>query len=163
MPNMNALVVYDTQFGNTEQIARIIASHLELLGVVRLLSVNDPSAVDLANVDLLVIGGPTQGHSARKPLRDWINQLPAGDLFGLATATFDTRLHWPVLIAGSAARTIARPLENRGAHLLVRPESFFVQGTEGPLAEGETERAAAWAHELAAKCDTLVTAADMRV
>ena len=56
---MNVLVVYDTQFGNTEQVARVIASHLEPLGIVRLISVSDEAAVDLDNVDLLVIGGPT--------------------------------------------------------------------------------------------------------
>ena len=157
---MNALVVYDTQFGNTEQVARIIASHLEPLGTVRLIAVSEPDAVDLENIDLLVIGGPTQGHGARKQLRDWIDELPAESVLGLATATFDTRLHWPVLIAGSAARTIAKPLENFGAHMVVKPESFFVQGTEGPLNIGELERAASWADELAAKYTMAATIAN---
>jgi len=158
---MNVLVVYDTQFGNTEQVARVIASHLEPLGIVRLISVSDEAAVDLDNVDLLVIGGPTQGHGARKQLRDWVNRIPAEAALGLATATFDTRLHWPALIAGSAARTIAKPLENLGANLLVRPESFFVQGTEGPLAEGEIDRAAAWAGDLASKCSEAAITASL--
>jgi flavodoxin len=158
---MNVLVVYDTQFGNTEQVARIIAHRLEQLGIVRLISVADPAAIDLANVDLLVIGGPTQGHGARKQVRDWINELPAEAVQGLSAATFDTRLHWPALIAGSAARTLARLLGNLGAYVIARPESFFVQGTEGPLAEGESERAGAWADDLAEKCAFAATSANV--
>jgi hypothetical protein len=30
----------------------------------------------------------------------------------------------------------------------VSPEGFFVKGTEGPLIEGEVERAAGWAKEM---------------
>ena len=148
---MNALVIYDTQFGNTEQIARAIASHLETRGTIRLLPVSDAAGLNLNGVDLLVIGGPTQGHSARQQLRDWIEELAPAVLSATAVATFDTRLRWPVFLSGSAARTIAKPLRNNGARFLVPPESFFVEGREGPLAEGELERAGAWADTLVVK------------
>jgi flavodoxin I len=148
---MNALVIYDSQFGNTEQIARAIASHLEAQGIVRFLAVSDAAGLNLIGVDLLVIGGPTQGHSARQPLRDWVEQLSPSTLQSVVVATFDTRLRWPVFLAGSAARSIAKTLKNNGARLLVPPESFFVEGREGPLAKGEIERAEAWADTLAVK------------
>lgn len=151
MTKMNTLVVYDTQFGNTEQIARAIASRLENAGIVQFLSVTEAAGFDLTGVDLLVVGGPTQGHSARQQLRHWVEELPPAVLRATAVATFDTRLRWPVVLSGSAARTIAKTLRKNGARFIVPPESFFVEGREGPLADGELERAAAWAATLAVK------------
>lgn len=146
---MNAIVVYDTQFGNTEQIARAIASGLKVHGIVRLLSVAESGDINLVGVDLLVIGGPTQGHSARPVLRQWVEELPAELLANMSIATFDTRVHWPMLLSGSAAHTLAKPLRHHGAQFVVPPESFFVTGREGPLAPGEIERATTWAGTLA--------------
>jgi hypothetical protein len=36
----------------------------------------------------------------------------------------------------------------RGGELCIPPEGFFVEGTEGPLKEGELKRAAEWAKPL---------------
>lgn len=147
---MNVLVVYHSQFGNTERVARAIAAHLEALGTVRVESVHDSTSLDLSGVDLLVIGGPTQGHGASQALRAWVDGVPEAALRGMAIATFDTRLRWPLFLSGSAARSIAKLLERNGAHLVVPPESFLVVGSEGPLADGEIERAGDWAKALAA-------------
>lgn len=147
---MNSLVVYDSQYGNTEQIARAIAARLEALGTVHVLFVREPAVVDLTDVDLLLVGGPTQGHGASRQLRDWLDGLEV-DLRGKAAATFDTRLTWPAFLAGSAARSVARMLERRGARLVVPPESFLVSGGEGPLVDGELDRAERWATALEAQ------------
>ena len=48
-------------------------------------------------------------------------------------------------IFGYAAPEIARSLERNGGTLLAPPEGFVVLGMEGPLKEGELERAAGWA------------------
>lgn len=148
---MNVLVIYDSQYGNTEKVARAIASRLEPLGSVRMVSAGDPAAIDIAGVDLLVIGGPTQGHGASRKLRDVLERLPSAELREMRLATFDTRLHWPELLAGSAAHTIAKSGERHGAYLAVPPESFFVSSGEGPLVDGELERAGAWADTLVSK------------
>ncbi|HUY98841.1 MAG TPA: flavodoxin domain-containing protein [Thermomicrobiaceae bacterium] len=146
---MNSLVVYDSQYGNTEQIARAIATRLEALGPVHVMFVREPTVIDLAGIDLLVIGGPTQSHGASRQLRDWVEPIPAAALRDKAAATFDTRLRWPAFLAGSAGRAIARTLERAGARLLEPPESFLVVGSEGPLADGELDRAGRWATALA--------------
>lgn len=49
---------------------------------------------------------------------------------------------------------MARKLRSRGYVLVGEPESFFVVDMEGPLAEGELERATAWGA-------SLVTAANL--
>jgi dienelactone hydrolase len=64
-------------------------------------------------------------------------------------AAFDTRANKPVLLVGSAARGIARRLRDRGYRLAIEPQSFFVEGTPGPLEEGELERASEWGRTLA--------------
>lgn len=152
---MNALVVYDSQYGNTERVARAIASQLGSLGAVRLVAVAADAGSDLAGVDLLVVGGPTQGHGARPPLRAWVESLPGAALRGVAAAAFDTRLRWPVFLSGSTARTVAKQLQRGGARLVVPPESFLVAGREGPLVAGEVERASSWAKTLAASAASL--------
>ncbi len=43
-----------------------------------------------------------------------------------------------------AATRIATQLEKDGATVVVPPEGFVVEGTEGPLRAGELERARAW-------------------
>ncbi len=154
---MNAVVVYDTQFGNTEQIARAIASRLETDGIVRLLAVADANGINLTGVDLLVVGGPTQGHSARPVLLQWVKELSPEMLHGMAVATFDTRVHWPMLLSGSAANTLAKSMRQYGAQFVVSPESFFVTGRKGPLAPGELEHASEWAGTLAMRHRSMMT------
>lgn len=141
---MNALVVYDSKFGNTEQLALAIA---EALGAP---AVRATDELPLLGVELLVVGAPTQQHHVAPPMRQVLDALPEHALDGMAAAAFDTRFRRNPLLTGSAARGIARRLERRGARLVAGPESFFVADTEGPLEEGELARATDWARSLAA-------------
>jgi hypothetical protein len=59
-------------------------------------------------------------------------------------------LRFIVKTGGYAARRIANRLKKCGGKLVVPPERFFVEGTEGPLKEGEVERAADWARRIMA-------------
>jgi hypothetical protein len=52
-----------------------------------------------------------------------------------------------------AAPRIANPLEKKGVTPLVPPAGFVVKGIKGPLGEGELERAAGWAREIAASME----------
>jgi hypothetical protein len=161
---MRSLVVYESWFGNTRRIAEEIADALAREGQVDLVSVDEPLP-PLEEVDLLVVGAPTHIHGLSSTrsregaltqgargepgigVRGWIDALPDG-AGGPRAAAFDTRAHKPVLLVGSAARGIAHRLRQRGYRLAAVPESFFVQGTPGPLEEGELERAAAWGEGL---------------
>ena len=64
-------------------------------------------------------------------------------------ASFDTRFStkW-VSIFGYAAGRIGKNLKKKGGNLIINPEPFFVESTEGPLKEGELDRAASWAKEV---------------
>jgi hypothetical protein len=53
-----------------------------------------------------------------------------------------------ITLFGTAAPKIAKTLKEKGGTLVGQPQGFFVTGGEGPLRDGEVERAAAWAKGL---------------
>lgn len=142
---MKALVVYDSSFGNTEQLARAIALQLAPDASTTVLQASDANAEDLAGIDLLAVGGPTQAHGLSPALKAFLQRTPPEAVRDLPTVTFDTRLHGPRLLTGSAAASSAKQLERKGARLLVPPETFVVASKSGPLEEGELTRATTWA------------------
>lgn len=146
---MNTLVVYDSQFGNTEQIAQAIAQALRAYGPVRALRANLARAEDVEEVDLLVVGCPTQGWRPTAATASFIAGLAPARIRGAAIACFDTRFHKPRWLTGSAARVMARSLARRGSALVLPPESYFVVGKDGPLEAGEIDRAVEWARVIA--------------
>ena len=150
---MKSTVVYESRYGNTAHIARAIATGLEAAGPVRVVEVGDVTAYDITGVDLLVVGGPTEGHGMSLTLREWLKQVPSEVLRDVNVAAFGTRLNWPAFLAGSAAHGIAQVLERKGARLLIPPESFIVSGMKDVhLVDGEIERAGVWAGRILAGC-----------
>jgi flavodoxin len=157
---MKALVIYDSQFGNTEQVARAIGDALGAQMETTVLRATEVTDAALVGLDLLIVGSPTQSFHATKPVDEW---LQGRSLRGVRAAAFDTRfdmaevesrmLRLAVKVAGEgayAAPRIAAQLEKDGAAVVVPPEGFIVQETEGPLRPGELERAAAWAAQILA-------------
>ncbi len=53
-------------------------------------------------------------------------------------------LRFMVKTGGYAAKHIANTLQTKGGKLVAPPEGFLVSGEEGPLADGELERARNW-------------------
>lgn len=167
---MSALVIYESMYGNTHAVADAIAEGLG--DGVEVRPAHD--AGDLpADVDFLVVGGPTHMHglstalsrkmavsaakedggkvepgaTAEPGLRAWLRGL---DGAGLCAAAFDTRgdARSPVTLTGSAARGIGRRLRHRGCDV-IDSQSFLVADAEGPLEAGELERAREWGAALA--------------
>ena len=166
---MKALVVYDSFFGNTEQIARAVgdavgaaigASPAAPSGVTTL-RVGDVKPGHLANLNLLVVGSPTRAFSASPATKAWLKALAPNSLRGVEVAAFDTRADMNdvnsraltafVKLFGYAAEPIANSLTKRGGTLVVPPEGFFIVDKEGPLKDGELARATAWGAQIAAK------------
>ena len=81
-------------------------------------------------------------------LRTWLASIDAP---GVRVATFDTRIDKPPALTGVAARGIAKRLRRGGGEPIADPESFFVEDSEGPLAEGELDRAREWGRDLAGR------------
>ncbi len=166
---MRSLVVYESVYGNTRAIAEAIA---EGLGVAEVRPVHEAGRLDQP-VGLLVVGGPTHMHgmatqrtrqmaveaghedgathvepgaATEVGLREWIRDLRRAT--GAPAAAFDTRVDHSPWLTGAASRGIAKRLERRG-YTIAGTASFLVTDSEGPLAEGELDRARAWGTELA--------------
>jgi flavodoxin len=90
---MNILMVYDSKFGNTEQIAQVVAERLDRHGQVQLTTAELAPRTMPKALDLLVVGGPTQGHGASPVLRTWLEHLEP--VHGVQAAAFDTRFAKP--------------------------------------------------------------------
>jgi len=150
---MDTLIVYDSNFGNTEQIARTIAGRL---GSARLVRVGEASALEHPMCDLLIVAAPTHQHGASAAMREWLAHLSRGALKDVPAATFDTRYRMTRFLSGSAAVRIASRLKRAGARLVIPPESFFIARDVPPQGEkrrhkieqlepGEAGRASEWA------------------
>ena len=157
---MKALVVYDSVYGNTEQIAQAIGDGLGTGTDVQVVRVGDVKPQQLVGLDLLVVGSPTQRFTSLPSINRFLKGIPSEGLQDVKVAAFDTRatvseiekvriLAFFVRIFGYAAEPILSKLEKKGAEPVAAAEGFFVGGTEGPLAEGEFERATRWAQEIA--------------
>jgi flavodoxin len=85
---MKTPVIYDSMHGNTEKIARAIGGAIP--GEVKMLSVGEANLLDLESVDFLIIGSPTQGFRATKPIQALIEGLPDSALKGKKVAAEDS-------------------------------------------------------------------------
>jgi hypothetical protein len=167
-----ALVVYESIFGNTRQVAEAVARGLGTRFEVQVVEVSHAPAAP-EGVALLVVGGPIHAfgmtreatrQDARKQafekgtpvvspgpgVREWLAAL-AVEPGPRAAAAFDTGVKlggW--FVVGSAARGEAKALRAHGYAVVARPEHFLVGGIDGPLQEGELARAEAWGAAVAA-------------
>jgi flavodoxin len=148
---VRSLVLYATRHGNTHRVAEAVAVALGRYGPAETRRIGErgltPADAVPADVDLLVIGGPTEAHGATPEVAAFIEQLPAGALMDVMTAAFDTRLNWPHWASGSAGEAIAQLLEAADATVL-RPLGSFLVTMEPDLRNGELARASDWALEL---------------
>jgi hypothetical protein len=169
---MRVVVVYESMYGNTRQVAAAIAKGFELSADVTIEPIGAAEHMKLDDVDLLVVGGPTHAHGMSRPstrkaaaeaalksknnvtldpgtqgdgVREWLQSLPARK--GKAAA-FDTRLNGPAFLTGSAAKGITRSLKRKGYTVVSEPTSFFVT-KDNRLRPDERARATAWGGELA--------------
>ena len=63
----HALVVYESMFGNTQTIAVAVADGLSVRMTVDLVEVGAAPSAVAADVDLLVVGGPTHAFGMTRP------------------------------------------------------------------------------------------------
>ena len=151
---MRIAIVYDSIFGNTARIATAIADALMDRNDVRLLTVQEARDANLVDIDLLIIGSPTRGFRPTPSISEYVEGL-GGIGEGRKAAAFDTRidldtiqpapLRWVVDAGGYAAARVAASLARHGYANIGGEPGFLVSGNEGPLMEGEIERAARWA------------------
>ena len=183
---MHALVVYESMFGSTRQLAEAIAEGIGATIDVRVERVVAAIQGSLTDVDLLVVGTPTHGHGLPRPstrkgapdyvlkisrdlvveegapadpgVREWLGSLSRVSAFG---AGFDTRVKGPSILTGRASRAITKLMTRVGITIVVPPESFLVDSFS-KLVPGEVERARAWGTRVASQTVAIDTTGHRR-
>ena len=158
---MKICIVYDSVFGNTRDIAVAIHQALSDNSEADIYSVNEINPEKAASADFLIVGSPTRSFRPTPAIAKLLKSIPKNALAGKQVAAFDTRvklsdinskaLRFMVKKGGYAAKPILAQLVKKGGSQMGEPEGFYVRGEEGPLYEGETERAMRWAKELRLK------------
>jgi hypothetical protein len=171
---MKAVVVYESMFGSTREVAHAIAEGLSTAASVSVVNVNQAEPAALTGIDLLVVGAPTHVHGLSRPesraeavewtkdesgrnlrlepeapgigIREW---LPAIDPAVTGSfAAFDTRADFPRLLSGAASHAIDKALRKHGLRHVTPPASFLVTAG-GHVGPGELDRARVWGEEVA--------------
>lgn len=170
---MRAVVVYESMYGNTHLVADAIGAGLGTAFQVTVVPVSQAGPAVLADVGLVVVGGPTHVHgmsrestrkaaveAAGKPdsdleaepdalgpgLREWFGSLGR---YPVKAAAFDTRMQGPAAFTGRASNRVARLLRAHGFEVVTEPESFLVT-KQNRLVPEEPDRAREWGTKLAA-------------
>jgi flavodoxin-like protein len=167
-----ALVIFESMYGNTEQVGQAIGDGLADVMDVEVVEVGAAPITLAPDIRLIVVGGPTHAFGMSRPgtraaaakdaesplvssgigVREWLEKLePAAE--STTAAAYDTHADHPRLLRhmGSAASAIAKHLDKLGFQVVANPEHFWVSGTLGPLAEGELDRAREFGRSLAQK------------
>jgi flavodoxin I len=153
---MKIVIVYDSFFGNTEKVARAICEAVEQQGDVQMLRATEVKLEHVRGADKLIIGSPTRKFRPSDSTTSFLKSLSAEDLKGVKAAAFDTRIslsdihsaigRFFVKNFGYAAPFITKELKKKGAEIAAPPAGFDVIDSEGPLKEGELDRARQWAN-----------------
>jgi len=136
----NAIIVYDSLYGNTEKVARALAQGLEKSGSVKvtLSRANEADVSRLVGYDLILVGGPTHAWNASEPIRKFLDKIGESALKGKKAFAFDTKMK--SRLAGSGAKHIEERLSKLGAEVMKERMSAIVKGKEGPLEDGSESK-----------------------
>lgn len=146
---MKGMVVYQSKWGNSRQIAEAIGGGLVEAGhdtdVVAVESAGGPDPT----LDFFVVGGPTRGARAYGPIKKFAKRMSGESWKGKRFATFSTGGTIATNKPNTqASERIYEILEANGLEPLEAPFKAGVQGMHGPLMDGELERAAEFGRQL---------------
>ena len=176
---MRALVVYESMYGNTKRVADAIADGIATHMTVETMEVSlAPVAIE-ADVELLVVGGPTHVHGMTTPftraqaikqstthivsehigMREWLDRARPTSGSTTPAVAFDTRIKGAAILTGSAASGYAKKLRAAGFRVVAPAESFFIATKaqqDDALLDGELDHARSWGSEIAAHFESRV-------
>jgi len=151
---MKTLIVYDSEFGNTAKVAKEMGKTWGKEALVK--QVGEVEKKDWQGLEKMIIGSPTQGGRPTEAVWKFLDQVLEEKGKKIKIACFDTRLDKKrvgvglkllMKTIGYAAGKMAKKVEEKGV-AWGEAKGFLVEGKEGPLKEGEMERARVWMEEL---------------
>lgn len=166
---MTVLVVYESMFGDAQQIAEAIAAGVSESKPALCIEVGKAPDLIPADTGLVVVGSPNHAFGLPRPqsrtdaaersdqplvsqgrgVREWLDVVTTDG--PTRAATFDTRMDHPKALTAldHAAHASAKRLKKAGFTLVTDSQHFLVADVQGPLVAGEVERAQSWGRLLA--------------
>ncbi len=147
------LIIFDTTYGNTEQLAKEIASGIEDSGESEcaVLNQKDAKDVDYTQYDGVLFGGPVHAFRASRGIRDATNRACKAGLDGKLVAAFDTYLAKRHEHKGTQGIEKILRKKASGARLFSEGLSALVDTDKGPLNADEPGKAHEFGQRFAAE------------
>ena len=132
------IVVYESKYGNTKLVAETIIEGMRVVSGIEPV-LNELKEVDLNQLieyDAILVGSPNHIGNATRGIRKFIDKLGKLNLEGKLAAVFDTYLGGDF---EKAAKKMEKQISEKapGLKLAAPGLSIRVEGTKGPIAEGE--------------------------
>jgi flavorubredoxin len=154
---MKALILFRSYFGNTKQVAEVIAREITVLGDEPIVQDLRTKLPDLQSFDFIFIGAPTRmARVNRKALRA-LKRLHKKRVGQKPIAVFDTYGPVPTKpkemekakkwLEPGAAGKMLEVAKGLGLNVYAKTLRCEVQGMKGPLGNGGQERAASFTRE----------------
>jgi len=150
------IVVYESKYGNTKLVAETIVKGMrEVQGVETVL--NELKEVDLnkiADYDVILIGCPNHYGGPTKSVREFIDKLEKLNLDGRHFTVFDTYLGKGFF--EKAAEKMEKRINEKvpGLKQIAPRLSIAVQGSKGPIVEGELPKSKEFGKKIATQLKT---------
>lgn len=148
---MKALVLYRSYYGNTKQIAEVIANELGNKGIESIIQDLRRKLPDLSSIDFILIGSPTRMARVNRKAVRVLKHLRKKGFTEKPIAVFDTYGPVPTKpeemekskkwLYPGAAGILQKVAKDQGLNVYLKALRCEVQGMKGPLAENEMEKA----------------------
>jgi flavodoxin len=135
---VKVVILYESKYGNTKRVAETIAEEMQRVGgmEVTLTALKGVDIDDIADCDVILLGGPTHFGGPTRGVRKFIDALGKRNVSAKSVAVFDTYM-------GEDFEKGVRKMEEQirskapGLKLLAHGLSIRVEGMKGPIVEGE--------------------------
>jgi len=135
---LNAIIVYESMFGNTKKVAEAIAENLNNIEKIETVikTAKDVDPMEVLDYDLILIGSPNHMGGPTRDIKKFICKLEKIGLKGKKGATFDTYVRKNI---NKAVRKMERKITEKvpGLELITPGLSVKVGGISGPVLEEE--------------------------
>jgi flavodoxin len=146
---MKALIVYDTKFGMTEQVANAIMKGMKEGGIFEVATkkAENVDPADFKGADAWIFGSPVHFAGATGDSKKALKAAIETGTSGKKGTAFDTR--YAGFSSRGAAMKMMEDIEEAGIKKITEPQWFVVGKSKGPLADGEEAKAIAFGKKIA--------------
>lgn len=146
---MNVLIIYDSFFGNTKQVATYYQKEFEKEHYVALKSVKDVEKANIEQFEIIIFGSPTRAFNMSANIKKLLKNksLPFTNklVFAFDTRTLVKEGEMRFLVRlmkwfGFAGEKIEKLLIKRKAKIIMKYTFYYVLDSEGPLEESVQEK-----------------------